>query len=560
MAEHHPESMLIPIPPEFPVTWEDPGDEHLPLMRDRQHSPNPVTPLTASLHKKYFAAGSTKGFERAGQPLGWHVRRINTYYYVAIVPTIPPEQMEAAGAHAEATLKTLLGTFVDRWDNEWVPEIQGYHAIWDGFDLKGSSNSDLFEHMEWSLKTWERFWDIHMEVTIAYVVAPSMFHDLYVDLFGGDLDLEAYKLLQGIDNTSLVAGRALWALSQKAKADSEVAKLILETDASQVMSALGNTDAGRALISEIDTFLEDYGKRSDTVIEMADPSWLEEPKTAIELLKNYMGDSAEDPDIRWHELVAERERLVTEAREKLASYPDPVKQQFEMLLPIGQQGHRIQEDHNWWLDQNGLHCVRRLFVEIGNRFAAAGVIADRSDIFYLTVEEIQAEAEAGITTDRKAKVSAEKANMERWGGVAAPPWVGTDYGPAPNNPVGAAIGKFFGNPPRPPSEEHPDLLGGTPGSPGKIRGIARVIINLEDAGKLSEGEILVTATTSPPWTPLFATAGGIVTDTGGALSHCAIVAREYAIPAVVGTGMATAIIKDGQTIEVDGDTGDVRLL
>ena len=111
-----------------------------------------------------------------------------------------------------------------------------------------------------------------------------------------------------------------------------------------------------------------------------------------------------------------------------------------------------------------------------------------------------------------------------------------------------------------PSEEHPDLLGGTPGSPGKITGIARVIINLEDAGKLSEGEILVTATTSPPWTPLFATAGGIVTDTGGALSHCAIVAREYDIPAVVGTGMATAIIKDGQMIEVDGDTGDVRLL
>ena len=105
--------------------------------------------------------------------------------------------------------------------------------------------------------------------------------------------------------------------------------------------------------------------------------------------------------------------------------------------------------------------------------------------------------------------------------------MGIDYGPPPNNPVGAAIGKFFDNPPRLPSEEQPDLLGGAPGSPGKIRGTARVIINLEDTGQLSEGEILVMATTSPPWTPLFATAGGIVTDTGGALSHYAIVAREY---------------------------------
>jgi pyruvate,water dikinase len=162
-----------------------------------------------------------------------------------------------------------------------------------------------------------------------------MFHDLYVDLFGGDRDLEAYKLLQGIDNTSLVAGRALWALSQKAKAVSEVATLILETDSADVMDALGQSEAGRAFVPEIQTFLEGYGKRSDTVIEMADPSWSEEPKTAIELLKNYMGDSAEDPNIRWRELVAEREQLVAEAREKLASYPDPVKQQFEMLLPLG---------------------------------------------------------------------------------------------------------------------------------------------------------------------------------------------------------------------------------
>jgi hypothetical protein len=124
-----------------------------------------------------------------------------------------------------------------------------------------------------------------------------------------------------------------------------------------------------------------------------------------------MGDSAEDPDIRWREQIAERETLVAEAREKLQSYPDPVKQQFEMLLPIGQQGHRIQEDHNWWLDQNGLRRVRRLFVEIGNRFAVAGVIAEPSDIFYLTVEEIQADAEAGFVIDRKAPVSVEKANM-----------------------------------------------------------------------------------------------------------------------------------------------------
>jgi len=103
-------------------------------------------------------------------------------------------------------------------------------------------------------------------------------------------------------------------------------------------------------------------------------------------------------------------------------------------------------------------------------------------------------------------------------------------------------------------------LKGNAGSAGKVRGIARVIIAITEAGRLQPGEILVTATTSPPWTPFFATAGAIVTDTGGPLSHCAIVAREYGIPAVVGTSGATAAIRDGQLIEVDGDMGIVRLI
>jgi pyruvate,water dikinase len=87
-----------------------------------------------------------------------------------------------------------------------------------------------------------------------------------------------------------------------------------------------------------------------------------------------------------------------------------------------------------------------------------------------------------------------------------------------------------------------------------------VLRSLPETGGLEEGEILVAETTAPPWTPLFATAAAVVTDTGGVLSHCTVVAREYRIPAVVGAAMATSTIKDGQSIEVDGDKGIVRLL
>ena len=120
-----------------------------------------------------------------------------------------------------------------------------------------------------------------------------------------------------------------------------------------------------------------------------------------------------------------------------------------------------------------------------------------------------------------------------------------------------AFGKFFGLPPGP--SEAADTLTGNPGSPGKVQGTAKVIRSLNEADKLDKGDILVAETTAPPWTPLFATAAAIVTDTGGILSHCAVVAREYGIPAVVGTGVATSMITDGQTIEVDGDAGRVHL-
>jgi pyruvate,water dikinase len=120
------------------------------------------------------------------------------------------------------------------------------------------------------------------------------------------------------------------------------------------------------------------------------------------------------------------------------------------------------------------------------------------------------------------------------------------------------MGKFWGVPPT--GGEEPGLVRGHAGSPGKATGTARVISSIAEADRLQKGDVLVAETTAPPWTPLFGTAAAVVTDTGGILSHCAVVAREYRIPAVVGTRTATARIRDGQRVEVDGDEGIVRLV
>ena len=160
--------------------------------------------------------------------------------------------------------------------------------------------------------------------------------------------------------------------------------------------------------------------------------------------------------------------------------------------------------------------------------------------------------------DLQALITERKAELERHSAIAPPMPLSTDYGPPPDSPLSRSLSKFFSTPVAPAEEE--GSLNGHPGSPGKIQGTAKVIGSLAEAAKLEQDDILVTGTTSPPWTPLFAIAGAIVTDTGGILSHCAVVAREYRIPAVVGTGAATQMISDGQLLEVDGDGGTVRIV
>ncbi len=151
--------------------------------------------------------------------------------------------------------------------------------------------------------------------------------------------------------------------------------------------------------------------------------------------------------------------------------------------------------------------------------------------------------------------------MERFRHVIPPPMLGT----APAFEMtdgGSMVRALFKGEMSPANTGNVELnkVKGLPGSAGVARGTARVIHSLAEADRLQPGDVLVTVSTEPPWTPLFATASAIVTDSGGVLSHSAVVAREYCIPAVVGAGNATTTFKDGQLIEVDGNAGIVRVV
>ena len=289
-------------------------------------------------------------------------------------------------------------------------------------------------------------------------------------------------------------------------------------------------------------------------------SWLEDPTPAIRNLQDYI---QRDEDIDGHRqaMQAEREGLIDEARATLASYPEAVRMQFEGLLRSAQAATVLQEDHHYWLDHRATYQLRRVFLEAGRRLADAGCLAAPLDVVYLDFAETRNALSALLQTPQPLheRVAARKATRAHFAAIQPPMMLGTLPAGAPPDDPGTRAGmRFFGVPPQPSSE--PNTINGAAGSPGKVRGRAKVIRTLNEAGKLSAGEILVTETTAPPWTPLFATAAAVVTDAGGILSHCAVVAREYAIPAVVGTYTATRLLQDGMEIEVDGSNGIVRII
>ena len=222
----------------------------------------------------------------------------------------------------------------------------------------------------------------------------------------------------------------------------------------------------------------------------------------------------------------------------------------------------LTEDHAFWIDFRWMYQVRRVYLELGRRLAAGGALDRADDVFLLTPERGAGHGRGPAPARPPAPGRGAPGGDGLLPHDRPPAGAGHPARrPAAHRPAQRGHRQVLRRPPpAPDAAAEPGVLRGTPGSPGTARGPARVVRSLAEAGRLRPGDVLVAETTAPPWTPLFATAAAIVTDTGGVLSHCAVVAREYGLPAVVGTGAATASIEDGQLVEVDGDAGLVRLL
>jgi phosphohistidine swiveling domain-containing protein len=524
---------------------------------DKMHAPRPVTPLSFDLVVATLGEGFTKAQAEYDCPIMVTPRDVNHYFYVAFHPL--PDEAEIADRMTRYPdkLAAMVPGIGKTWEEEWKPKVRARNEAEKTADYSSLSDEELVAKLD-DFTEWMRYqWWIHGHINFV-LLSSSAFCDRYDEIMQPDEPTEAYQTLQGFRTRSVDAAHGLWALSRKARASDTLRQLFQEKEPDEVLAALDETEEGRAFKADLDSFLFEFGWRHDAVYDLADIPWREDPAIPLASIAGLMelGDE-EDPDLQYQRNVAAREQLMARLRERLADDPDTLAEMDE-LYEAARYSYPLTEDHAFYIDQLGVSVFRRFVLAIGDRLVEKGVIEAADDVFYLYRDEVVEGLEHG--GDQKAVAAERRASMERSARVPPPGALGTPPPPpeVPDPFMDAIVYRLLGMVP-PEENLDPNVLKAVAGAPGTYTGTARVVRSLSEGMDLEDGEVMVCEMTLPPWVPLFSIAGAVVSDVGGVLSHCAIVAREFDIPAVVGTQVGTTTIQSGQTITVDGTKGVVYL-
>jgi phosphoenolpyruvate synthase/pyruvate phosphate dikinase len=316
-------------------------------------------------------------------------------------------------------------------------------------------------------------------------------------------------------------------------------------DDATLLDGLGRVEGGDVIRPAFEGFLRKYGMRCPGEIDITRPRWRERPTQLVPAIASHIHSTAPDEHrLRFAQGKAEAERAAQELRRRL-------KRKLGGGMKARIMGRLVRTYREFiglrefpkYLMVSLLDEYKRAIMAEADALAARGVIERAEDVFYLTLDELKTAAATGRADKRKIAALREKyAAYEK----LKPPRVLTSEGEA-----------FAGS--YAPRDLPPGALAGMPVSAGTVEGRARVVTRLEEAD-LERGDILVAPFTDPGWTPLFVSASGLVTEVGGLMTHGAVVAREYGIPAVVGVDEATEKIHDGDRIRVDGTRGVVEVL
>lgn len=523
-------------------------------VRDPSRFPAPLTPLFVDVQLRAYASGFQAAADTFASPMpppsfitvdGWE------YKGSSGMVDHSPARVAAFERLVEQRFEAAV---LQRWHEELRPAVEAAYRRLQRADLPSLTDPALLAHLTELGARVDEMLATHFTNWMAASVFCGRFGLFCTDQLGLTPP-EVLGLLAGCSAASAAPVAALGHLAAGVRADPALRAALAAADA----------ETNPRLRAVLGPWLETHGYRG-TAREYSVPTLVETPAAVVRLLR--------DAVIRLEAGVAGAETRVEESREVYgaalrARLPDEAARAiFDRLLVQARAAYGVRDDDAAFVEW-GVGLQRHAFLEAGRRFSARGQLRTPEDVWYLHRPEVEAGLGAAPPPDLATRATERRAIHERQWSLQPPVRLGTPA-PAPAlPPLSDAAqawvrarewwGSFPDGPAGSPGTVVPlSEVRGAAASRGVYRGPACIVRDETAFERLRPGDVLVCPTTTPAWSVLFGGVGALVTDEGGILSHSAIVAREFGIPAVVGTGRATAMVPDGTLIEVDGAAGIVR--
>ncbi len=544
-------------------------DKSIFWFRDDLHQPYAISPMgmtTIQVHHAwgYHVAAATTQLPPSK---GGHVKIYKGKVYLGFALIDDPKEI----AQREPAFGTLVDYCIDHWDEYYQKHIKEVISNLDtlnGVDTDKLILPHLLDHLKRAEKLNRRNWEIHF---ILMYPADAVYFGFEEFCKKHDLaEKDFVIMLRGFESIATQTDEELWSLAHFAE-ECGIKDLLLKTKAEDLMEQLNKTVEAKPWLEKFQRFLSIFGNRVVAAhLDVTTPTWKEDPVPVLDTIKGYYPRM----EAGW-DFYASKQGIYDQRDKAIITFEQGLKEeeerrQFRRLLKAAQGVYSFQEDHGFYIDQGSTAALHNAIIACGKRLFRRKLIEQIEDVCYLTYYELVEVMEALVYNEEIAKYhySALIPNLVRERKEDTRIAVDSDapltIGNVPEkmtDPIGIKVFGIIDDILHPRGErEIEERLEGFPGASGIAEGRARVVIDYKDFQKVKAGEILVCPYTGTAWTPLFIKIAGVVTDTGGMLTHAAIAAREYNIPAVVGTWNATRSINDGDLIRIDGNIGIVEVL
>jgi len=558
------------------LRYEPPGDG--PWELDGSHFERPFPRYGRDLFIRGFVEGQRMWMERVGIPVkGVDVKLVNGLPYVQVVPLmgkasdatkpLPPRwvfkiitALHPAFRRRAATAREWLAgrgwrDDLRRWDEEVKPALVARFGQLEAQDVTTLDDASLLVHLEACGVALRDNFRAHFDTNPTTIYPVGAFLRSAHEWTGAPVN-ELLSLLRGT-GARLPTDEALERLAAKLRARDDGPTLLNGgRDPAGVIEMLRTLDddigvAARAWLQQVES-------RAVATGDFSVPIGREVPELLVEHVRHALSAVGRAP----------RETVSLEAMR--ARVPEAHRDRFDELLAEARGVYRVRDERSTLLDCWAMGLVRRALMEAGARLCSRGLLDDPQHVVDLEHRELAwlLRGEGGPTPTEVAERVAERARVriteapELLGADVVPPPPPADYFPPALAEMLSAAFFYMDHMERDaPEPEAPaaEVLTGRAARSGRYTGPVRLATSPGDFGKVKPGDVLVARTTMPAYNVLLPIVGAIVTDKGGALSHAAIVSREYGLPCVVGTRDATQRLQDGDVVTVDGDTGTVEI-